>query len=395
MKEVIQMMEVYADLHIHIGRTNKGRPVKITGSKTLTLYNILQHASNRKGLHLIGIIDCHSPEVLLELAELVEQGILTELLEGGLRYQQTTLILGSEIEVYDQFCQGAIHVLAYFPTLEKMQAFSLWLSQHVKNIHLSTQRIYVEGRELQKKVIELGGLFVPAHVFTPFKSLYGKGVKKSLTEVFDPEFIDAIELGLSSDTTMARNILEIQRYTFITNSDAHSVGKIAREYQKIRVKEPTFLELKKVLHQQEGREIIANYGLNPLLGKYYQTVCADCLARVDFTLSACPQCHCKQFIKGVSTRIKELSTSDAPLVSRPPYIHQVPLDFIPGLGAKTLERLLNAFGTEMNILHEVSENQLATVVPPKIARLIHEARQGKLSIATGGGGKYGKIIDAK
>jgi uncharacterized protein (TIGR00375 family) len=389
------VIEIYADLHIHIGRTNKGRPVKITGSKSLTLRNILQHASNRKGLHLIGIIDCHSPEVLLEIAELVEHGIVTELPEGGLRFKQTTLLLGSEIEVYDEFCQGAIHVLTYFPTLEKMQAFSDWLRQHVKNIHLSTQRIYVEGKELQKKVVELDGLFVPAHVFTPFKSLYGKGVKESLTEVFDPKLIDAIELGLSSDTTMVSNILEIQQYPFLTNSDAHSLGKIAREYQKLRVKEPTFEEFKKVLHQQDGREIIANYGLNPMLGKYYQTVCANCLTRVDHGQSTCPHCHNERFIKGVSTRIKELSTHDASFVSRPPYIHQVPLDFIPGLGAKTLDRLLNAFGTEMNVLHDVTEAQLVTVVPQKVARLIHEARQGKLSIATGGGGKYGKIIDNK
>lgn len=395
MEEVFSVIEVYADLHIHIGRTNKGRPVKITGSKSLTLYNILQHASNRKGLHLIGIIDCHAPEVLLEIEELIAQGIITELSEGGLRYKQTTLLLGSEIEVYDQFCQGAIHVLAYLPTLEKMRAFSEWLSQHVKNIHLSTQRIYVEGKKLQKKVVELDGLFVPAHVFTPFKSLYGKGVKESLSEVFDPKMIDAIELGLSSDTTMVSNILEIQQYPFLTNSDAHSLGKIAREYQKIRVKEPTFDEFKKVLHQQDGRGILANYGLNPLLGKYYQSVCAQCLTRVDHAWSDCPHCHSDKFIKGVSTRIKELSTRDAPIVSRPPYIHQVPLDFIPGLGAKTLDRLLNAFGTEMNVLHDVTEEQLVTVVPKKVACLIHEARQGTLSISTGGGGKYGKIIDDK
>ena len=42
------------------------------------------------------------------------------------------------------------------------------------------------GLELQKKVKELDGIFIPAHVFTPFKSLYGKGVNKSLIEVFDP-----------------------------------------------------------------------------------------------------------------------------------------------------------------------------------------------------------------
>ena len=65
------MRDYYADFHIHIGRTKSGRAVKITGSKTLTFSNILQVASERKGLDLIGIIDCHSPEVLDEIEELM------------------------------------------------------------------------------------------------------------------------------------------------------------------------------------------------------------------------------------------------------------------------------------------------------------------------------------
>ena len=76
---------------------------------------------------------------------------------------------------------------------------------------------------------------------------------------------------------------------------------------------------------------------------------------------------------------------------RPPYIHQVPLDFIPGLGPKMMERLLQAFGTEMNILHTVTLEQMEQVVPHKIAKLIDLARTGQLSIAVGGGGIYGKV----
>ena len=146
----------------------------------------------------------------------------------------------------------------------------------MKNIHLSSQRIYVSGKELQQKVKELNGLFIPAHVFTPFKSLYGKGVKHSLTEVLNPEYIDGIELGLSSDTYMADGIAELHSYTFLSNSDAHSLGKIAREYQTIAMNEPTFTELKKALSHEDGRGIVANFGLDPLLGKYHQTVCEKC-----------------------------------------------------------------------------------------------------------------------
>lgn len=383
--------DYYTDLHIHIGRTMSGRAVKITGSKTLTLSRILEMASAKKGLDIIGIIDCHSPEVLAEMTMMIQRGELEELTEGGLRFQETTLIPGSEIEIYDSNCQGPIHVLAYFPTIEVMADFSNWMKGFMKNIHLSSQRIYCDGRVLQQKVRELGGLFIPAHVFTPFKSLFGRGVHNSLTEVFDPQLIDAIELGLSSDTNMVKNIREIQQYTFVTNSDAHSLGKIAREYQKIRLKAANFNELKMALHEQEGRAIIANYGLNPLLGKYHQTVCAKCGEQLNDEDTICKSCGSSQIVKGVASRIIELSDPDSAERERPPYIHQVPLDFIPGLGPKMMEKLIRAFGTEMTILHCITTEQLAEIVPLKIAQMIDLARTGQLHIAVGGGGVYGKV----
>lgn len=383
--------EYFVDLHIHIGRTKSGRAVKITGSKNLTLQNILQTASSQKGLDIIGIIDCHSPEVIYEIEELLEQDKMIQLPHGGLRFNKTTLIPGSELEIYDENCIGPIHVLCFFPTIQLMKHFSQWLQSNLKNIHLSSQRLYCSSQDLQEKVKQLGGLFIPAHVFTPFKSLYGKGVKKSLKEVFDPEKIDAIELGLSSDTYMVQGIEELERYTFVTNSDAHSLGKLAREYQKIKMKECTFEELQLALKEQEGRKILANYGLNPLLGKYYKTVCENCGATIDDTNKACPNCGSSKIIKGVSTRIQELSTKQSNFRTRPQYIHQVPLDFIPGLGKQTMKKLLDAFGTEMNILHATTLEQLEEVIPKKIAQLIDSARKGELSIQVGGGGKYGKI----
>ncbi|OBW57169.1 hypothetical protein A9986_10525 [Solibacillus silvestris] len=384
--------EIYADLHIHIGRTYKGRAVKITGSKNLTLTNILETATSRKGLDLIGIIDCHSPEVIEEVEHLLLEQKATELAEGGIRYKKTTLILGTEIEIYDANCHGPIHVLCYIPTLTKMKQFSNWLRLHQKNIHLSTQRTRCDGHTLQQKVHELGGLFIPAHVFTPFKSLFGRGVKSSLTEVFDPNLIDGIELGLSSDTMMVKGISELAPYSFVTNSDAHSLGKLAREYQKIQVQDVNFEELRKALHKMEGRQIIANYGLNPLLGKYHETVCANCGEQlIEEGHSRCPHCGKEQLIKGVAKRIVELTDNPQLEISRPPYIHQVPLDFIPGIGAKTIEKMLDAFGTEMNILHEASFEELKSVIPEKLAVLIDLSRKGQIGITGGGGGVYGKI----
>ncbi|WP_019154382.1 endonuclease Q family protein [Robertmurraya massiliosenegalensis] len=385
------MNDYFVDLHIHIGRTETGRAVKITGAKTLTFSHIIAHARDLKGLNMIGIIDCHSPEVLMEMERLLQEGKLCELEEGGLFYEGLTIIPGSELEIYDEGTNGPIHVLCYFPNLKTMKTFSEWLEGHLKNIHLSSQRVYVTGRVLQEKVKELNGLFIPAHVFTPFKSLYGKGVKESLKEVFEPSLIDGIELGLSADTEMAYKIKELHNYPFLTNSDAHSLGKIAREYQKIRMKNATFTHLEEALKGKGGQKIVENYGLDPLLGKYHQTVCAKCFSKADEDQKECQQCGHGKAIKGVAERIQELKTTDEHPVNRPPYIHQVPLQFIPGLGPKWFEKLLAHFGTEMAILHSVPEFALYEVVPEKIAKFIIQARKGMLSLDAGGGGKYGKV----
>lgn len=378
------------DLHIHIGRTRSGAAVKITAAPSLTLENIINYAENIKGIDIIGVIDCHVKETLEEIKEYLADGEAYERRDGGIQFRRVTLFLGTEIEIYDENCHGPIHVLVFMPTIEAMELFSAWMSARMKNPTLSSQRLYENGDILQKKVKELNGLFIPAHIFTPFKSLFGKGVKSSLTEVFDPSMIDAVELGLSSDTSMAQIVTELETYPFLTNSDAHSLEKMGREYQFLRLDEPSFDEFRLALKGIGGREVESNFGLHPLLGKYYQSICANCQSKI--TKGACEACQSTKVIKGVSERILELPLH-TPVRKRPPYIHQIPLEFIPKLGKKTLEKLRSHFQTDMNIIHSATEEELRKVVSPPIVRAILSARKGELSIKTGGGGVYGKIIE--
>lgn len=88
----------YTDLHIHIGRTSRGEAVKISGSRDLTFENIAREASDRKGIHLLGVIDCHSPVVQMDIEQLLESGTMSEIEGGGIAYQDTTILLGTEIE---------------------------------------------------------------------------------------------------------------------------------------------------------------------------------------------------------------------------------------------------------------------------------------------------------
>ena len=57
------MYEIFADLHVHIGRSENGKPIKITAARSLNFANIARECTDRKGIQVVGIIDCASPYV--------------------------------------------------------------------------------------------------------------------------------------------------------------------------------------------------------------------------------------------------------------------------------------------------------------------------------------------
>ncbi|WP_411350309.1 endonuclease Q family protein [Paenibacillus sp. WLX2291] len=389
------LQRIYTDLHIHIGRSEDGQPVKISGSRNLTFANIAREASLRKGINLIGIIDCHSPGVRQDIRNLISSGEMSEIPGGGIRYRDTTILLGSEIEIREPGHHEA-HVLVYFRDLELMDDFAQWMGKHMKNLQLSSQRLYTSYRELQQQVKQRGGLFMPAHMFTPHKGIYGS-VTDRMEHVLNLEQIDGGELGLSADTEMAGYISELDMYSLLTNSDAHSLSKIGREYNVMQMQEASFDELVQVLRGTNGRHIEANYGLDPRLGKYHRTYCMNCehiIHEPEAALERCPYCGSTKLTVGVLDRVLNIADrpNPQPPSSRPPYRYQVPLAFIPGLGPAKMNRLLDAFGTEMDILHNTSTTDLATIVGTEIADYIHQARTGTLTLSAGGGGTYGKVV---
>ncbi|WP_426642561.1 endonuclease Q family protein [Paenibacillus illinoisensis] len=384
----------YADLHIHIGRTSRGEAVKISGSRDLTFENIAREASERKGIHLLGVIDCHSPVVQMDIEQLLENGTMSELKDGGIAYQDTTILLGTEIELREPEMRE-YHMLTYFRDLTTMKSFTEWMQRYMKNVNLSSQRVYVSSLEMQAEIKARGGLVVPAHVFTPHKGIYGSTAPR-MADVLDTSLIDAVELGLSSDSSMASYIQELDQLPFLTNSDAHSLGKIGREYNELQIAHPSFDEFSMALKGEAGRNIKANYGLNPRLGKYHRTYCAACGSIMNeqaMSAERCPYCGSTKLVQGVLDRILAIADRESPNVPefRPPYHYQVPLEFIPGLGKAKLRQLLEHFGTEMNVLHRTSEEELASVVGPVLASLIVAARNGRLELSSGGGGTYGKV----
>jgi uncharacterized protein (TIGR00375 family) len=391
------MEKYFMDLHVHIGRSKSGAPIKITASRDLTFANIARECKYRKGIDIVGIVDCASPEVIDDISQLILSGEMKPLKEGGLIYQdKVTIILGSEIETKEKG-GGHSHQIAYFPYFEDIKEFSKVLSLIVTNVSLSSQNCKISAQEAFQIINRIGGILIPAHAFTPHKSVYGNCIRR-LTEMFSGSTlkkIPAIELGLSADTKIADHLKELDNYTFLTNSDAHSLPKIGREYNIVELEKANFKEMLLSLQRKEGRRIIANYGLDPKLGRYHRTFCEICddTATGNPPVYKCEKCGSDKIVKGVFDRIVEIGDCQQSIspAHRPPYYHQVPLEFVPSIGKKTLNKLFGYFGTEMNILHQASYQEISQVVGFEIAKNIILARKGLLELNPGGGGKYGKV----
>ena len=394
------MEEVFADLHVHIGRSENGKPIKITAARSLNFANIAKECADRKGINIVGIIDCASPYVIEDIENFLKTGEAYEIEDGGIIYKdKVCILLGSEVETSEVGRNGkcgAAHNVCFFPHLSDIKGFSKEMSRHIHNITLSTQRSDVSGYELIDIVEKYNGILIPAHCFTPFKSYYGNCVDR-MKDIFKEKFdkIFSIELGLSADTYLADMITELEDKTFVTNSDAHSLPKIAREYNKMLVNDISFKEVVKALKGEDGRKVLCNYGLDPKLGKYHRTFCDSCNQVIETKepVAVCPFCGSDKVTFGVFDRkelIKDKEKSKSP-ANRPPYVYQVPLTFIPGVGNKTIDRLLDSFGTEMTILHKLSKDDIEAVVGEKVANEIIASREGKMKIHAGGGGVYGKV----
>jgi len=391
------MKPYFLDLHVHIGRSGDGKPVKITASPDLTLRNILVECREKKGIELVGIVDCSSTGVLADLREMVRTGELTALAGGGFCFRdRITLFTGVELETKEP-SGGRAHYLSFFPTLEHIERFARFVALQVKNPQLSTQACYLPALQLMEAVLGMGGIFIPAHAFTPHKSLFGS-CAASLREVFGArsDQIKALELGLSADSGMAALLPNLRELTFFSNSDAHSLDKIGREYNRVMLDEPDFQELVYLVRRKKGRKILGNYGLDPRLGKYHRSFCNRCKKSLimDGPVLKCPFCgEERDFVRGVLDRIMHIagSAGDTGGQYTVPYYYQVPLTFLPGVGKRTIRKLIERFGSEMAVLHEAEYTELAEAAGTEAAAMIMRARRGQLKYVPGAGGIYGRI----
>ena len=223
-------MRYFADLHVH------SRFARAT-SKSLTL-PVLDEWARKKGITVLGTGDFTHPYWFGELREQLEPAPEAGLYEHkNANGDQPTRFVPS-VEVSSIYSQGGrgrrVHTLIILPSLEAVKDFNEQLS-YVGNLRSDGRPIIGASAETIAQMAFKAhpeALVIPAHVWTPWFSVFGSmSGFDSLEDCFKdltPRIL-AIETGLSSDPAMNWRLSKLDNVALVSNSDAHSANKLGRE----------------------------------------------------------------------------------------------------------------------------------------------------------------------
>lgn len=425
------MNQIITDLHLH---SKYSRAV----SPQMDLVHMAQWAG-KKGINLLGTGDFTHPLWLKQIeSSCIESDTGTYKLKAGLGKNPVKFVLTSEISsIYSQGGRlRRIHNIVLAPGIETAKKISAELSK--RNINLMADGRPIIGLstiQLTELVFSVSDkcLVIPAHVWTPWFSLYGsKSGFDSLEECFGAysRFIYGIETGLSSDPAMNWRIKDLGNRSILSFSDAHSAAKLGREATVFQSKTKdindfSFPDLARAIKKDKDSawEIAYTIEFYPEEGKYHYTGHRNC----DISQSpqetkkmgkTCPVCG-KPLTVGVMHRVEELARGaeikidkkeskegvvgiyPAGGINHPPYVMLVPLLEILAQslnsttgGVKVLEQyeqLVKNLGSEFAILLKTPVEKIARASNPKIAEGIDKVRKGKISIKPGFDGVFGTV----
>lgn len=372
----------------------------------------LDEAARTKGIKVLGTGDFTHPEWLSNLRQKLEPA------ENGLFKLKdsdggTRLILTSEIScIYSKNGRvRKVHILIFAPDFKTVEEINTRLGW-IGNLKADGRPILgLDAKELAKIALNVSEdcLVVPAHIWTPWFSLFGsKSGFNSIEECFEDytKYICAGETGLSSDPAMNWRWSALDKIALISCSDAHSPAKIGREacVFNTELSYPAILE---AIKQRDPQKFLYTIEFFPEEGRYHY----DGHRKCDIVLNPketkkynglCPVCG-RPLTVGVLYRVEELA--DRPEGFKPenaiPYKSLIPLGEIiaeslgVGVGTKRVEKhykeLVGAFNSEFDILLSVSASDLKSQTLPEIAEAISRVRQGKVQIEPGYDGVYGKV----
>lgn len=270
----------------------------------------------------------------------------------------------------------------------------------------------LDSRNLLEIVLESDPLsyLIPAHIWTPWFSVLGsKGGFNSLEEAFGDltDQIFALETGLSSDPLMNWRLSQLDKCVLVSNGDAHSPPKLGREATIFDCDMSYNAIYNALKYPQKNKGLIGTIEFYPEEGKYHYDGCRNCEQRLHprqtIELNGkCPGCG-KAVTVGVMARVEELADHREGRKSpnSRPYYSLIPLTEIigdaKGMGqasqaVQTLYfEMLNRLGNEIYILRECPLERIQQSFGDKIAEGIDRVRTGKVEIAAGYDGEYGKI----
>jgi len=398
-----------ADFHLHSKYSRATSP-------QMDLENLDKWAKI-KGIKVLGTGDFTHSEWLKNLKEKLEPAEpgLFKLKEVD---SETRFILTTEIScVYSKKWKvRKIHIVVFAPSFEivdKINAHLGWIG----NLKADGRPILgLDAKELAKIILNVSEncLIIPAHLMTPWYSLFGsKSGFDSLEECFEDysKYIFAGETGLSASPEMLWRMPDGRKITLISNSDSHSPAKLGREANVFEGPELSYQSIASAI-KYRGRppadlRLIYTIEFFPQEGKYHydgHRVCGISLSPQESKKynNICPNCG-RPLTIGVLNRVEELA--DRPEGFQPenaiPFESLVPLEEIIAdalgvmSGTKQVEaeykNLIDKFGSEFNVLLDISRSELEAVTLSEIAEGIIRVREGKVNIEPGYDGVYGKI----
>lgn len=244
-------------------------------------------------------------------------------------------------------------------------------------------------------------------MWTPwFSTLGSKGGYDSVDECFRDlsSHIFAIETGLSSDPAMNWQWSALDRFTLVSNSDAHSAAKLGREATLFNT-ERSYDGLFHAMKTRQG--FVGTYEFFPEEGKYHHDGhrnCGVCLLP-EATIShngRCPQCG-QPLTVGVLHRVQKLAdrTAPQPPQNAPEFDYIIPLPEILaeirkcGAGSKAVQKdfhqAISTFGNEFNLLKAVPVEDIRRQAGPVLAEAIRRMREQEVKPVPGYDGRYGVI----
>ena len=395
-------MKFISDLHIH------SRFSRAT-SKDLTLNNLEKYA-RIKGINLLGTGDFTHPLWLKELkSELIDDGSGFLTTKTGFNF-----ILQSELSlIYSQDGKGRrVHNI--------LLAKSFDVVEQINESLLKKGRLDYDGRPIfgipcpdfveMMKSIDKDIEIIPAHIWTPWFSLFGSNSGfNSVEECFKDKskHIHALETGLSSDPAMNWRLSQLDKFSLVSFSDLHSFWpwRIGREATVFDIK-LDYNSLIKALRTKEG--ITETIEVDPNYGKYHydgHRLCNTCFSPQESIKNRdiCPKCK-KQLTIGVLHRVNELADREEGYKPKGavPFKSLIPLSEIlsaiissPVASKKVwgeYYKLVKAFGSEFNVMLDAPLEELKKLTDEKIAHAIIDNREGKVKIKPGYDGVYGEPV---